>query len=138
MEWEVSLSNGENWTNKQWSTPGDRYPFRRLIDYMVKKNAHITSCKVKIGNQLLHLPNFIGSKWDSDIIPEKYWYCVQERFAGGIGGQLKSVELWESISYRVDNKRIFYWTNKHGNWWIQETPLNTNIKEAIIDAAYGG
>jgi hypothetical protein len=138
MDWEVSLSDGQNWTNKQWTATEGRLPFRRLVDYIVKNDLYITSCKIKVGNGFFHLPSFAGSRWESNDIPERFWYTYKERFAGGLGGEVKSMEKWEAISYVMGDNRIFYWNNGTGHFWIQNTKLNEEIKESIVDKAYVG
>lgn len=138
MEWEVSLSDGQNWTDKQWTSPTGRLPFRRLVDHIVKNKLYITNCKIRVGNRFIHLPSFVGTRFESNDIPEHFWYTVKERFAGAIGGPAKSVEKSESISYLLGNSRIFYWTNDTGHCWIQVANIDEEIKEEIICQAYGG
>uniref|UniRef100_A0A6M3IWC8 Uncharacterized protein n=1 Tax=viral metagenome TaxID=1070528 RepID=A0A6M3IWC8_9ZZZZ len=136
MEWEIGLSNGESWNRKQLYKEKDLSPFRRLLKYMKDGDLSITSFKIILPSCFLHLPSTKG-KIQSEIEPLYFWIETNERFGGYLGSQLKSIEIKESVSYRLGDTRVYYWVNENNNVWCQILPLN-HKKEKEIEKTYVG
>ena len=146
MDWEVSLSNGETFNNKQMYREGDVTPFRRLIRYAVENGYTFTSVKMNVNGSFYHLPIFNDkAKYPSSDITEKWWFSTTERWAG-FGG-LTSMEKVESISYRLGDRRIYHIVNQNGNIWQRVSLLNDpdfkdnhkypcGISEVMVDSEY--
>jgi hypothetical protein len=144
INWEVTLSNGEQLNNKQMLKKGDILPFRRLIKYAVQNKLTFRMVKIIMYNQTYyHLPTFYEkARYSSSDIPEKFWFSVTERFEGALGGGMKSVEKIEAISYRLGNRRIYHLVDDVGNIWqrislLNETQFPCGITETEVDREYG-
>jgi len=132
MEWKAELSNGEIWTRKQLYKKGDISEFRRLIRHSKELNVYIKKVSVLIRGEYIDLPE------NTSMDHMKFWYAHHERWAGGLGGGMRSVEHLESISYRTGQHRHYFcYDLVNDRHLVISLPINKHmVKESAVEKEY--